>query len=242
VTVSDSSGGSATVVNPDAYALGATSWQLWRIPFAELTAAGVNVNRVASMALTIGQVGGASSGASGLVYIDDIEVGRPSVHVGPADVTTPESKVMAVPNDGDWPAGEAPRFSVDNNVNTKFLHFKGSAEPSGIQITPALGASIVTGLKLTTANDAPERDPASFEVYGSNDGIDGPYTLIASGAIVDFTGEAEWPRFTPNATPIAFENTTAYTSYQVVFPSVRDADTANSMQIAEIELIGTLAP
>ena len=83
-----------------------------------------------------------------------------------------------------------------------------------------------------------ERDPVSFELYGSNDGIDGPYTLIASGDVVDFAGETAWPRFTKNVTPITFDNDVAYTSYQILFPAVRDPGSANSMQIAEIELIG----
>ena len=36
-------------------------------------------------------------------------------------------------------------------------------------------------LTFTTANDAPERDPIAFELSGSNDSIDGPWTLIADG-------------------------------------------------------------
>jgi hypothetical protein len=152
-----------------------------------------------------------------------------------------------VPDDSDvetdwvsigWPPAEAPALAIDNDVETKFLHFRGDVEPTGIRVTPAVGATVVTELALTTANDAPERDPVSFEVYGSNDGIDGPYELIAAGEVVDFAGEEEWPRFTKNATPIVFENDVAYTSYQVLFPTVRDPEAANSMQIAEIELIG----
>jgi hypothetical protein len=61
--------------------------------------------------------------------------------------------------------------------------------------------------------------------------------LIASGDIVDFTQEAEWPRFTMNATPISFDNDVAYSYYQIMFPTVRDAASANSMQIAEVELL-----
>ena len=40
-----------------------------------------------------------------------------------------------------------------------------------------------------------------------------------------------------NATPITFENDVAYMYYQVLFPTVRDAASANSMQIAEVELL-----
>ncbi|UCD53271.1 MAG: hypothetical protein JSW27_11615, partial [Phycisphaerales bacterium] len=83
-----------------------------------------------------------------------------------------------------------------------------------------------------------------FELYGSNDGIDGPYTLIAAGDIVDFAGAVEWPRFTRNATPIMFDNDVAYTSYQLLFTAIRGpvGGSVNSMQIAEVELIGVLAP
>jgi hypothetical protein len=41
-----------------------------------------------------------------------------------------------------------------------------------------------------------------------------------------------------NTTPISFDNDVAYKYYQVMFPAVRDAASANSMQIAEIELLG----
>jgi len=43
-----------------------------------------------------------------------------------------------------------------------------------------------------------------------------------------------------NATPISFNNDVAYAHYQVLFPALRDAASANSMQIAEVELLGEL--
>ena len=149
--------------------------------------------------------------------------------------------MVGVPNDGDWPDAETPELSIDNDTATKFLHFKGFSEPTGIQVTPAAGASIVTGLSFTTANDAAERDPVAFELYGSNDSIDGPYTLIAGGEIADFAQATAWPRFTKNETPITFDNDVAYTHYQLLLTAVRDPASANSMQIAEIELLGTMA-
>ena len=216
------------------------SWQLWNI---DLSAAG-NVSNVQS--LTIGIEG---RGEGGVVYIDDIRL-YPEV---PADVlpdiTGAGDIVQGVPNDGvttggndnGWPAAEYPDLAIDDDTSTKFLHFKGNVEPTGFQVTPLVGATIVTGLTFTTANDAAERDPTSFELYGSNDSIDGPYTLIASGDIVDFAGETAWERYTKTTTPIAFDNDVAYTHYQVMFPTVRDAGSANSMQIGEVELLGTVA-
>jgi hypothetical protein len=157
------------------------------------------------------------------------------------DVTSPADAVRGVPNDGDWPGAEAPRFATDDSVSTKFLHFKGETQSTGFQVTPSAGATIVTGLALTTANDAPERDPIAFELSGSNTSIDGPYALIARGDVVDFAGVANWPRFTRNATAITFANRAAYAHYQLLFTRVRDATRANSMQIAEVEFLGSLA-
>jgi hypothetical protein len=163
----------------------------------------------------------------------------------PADVTAPGDVVKGVPDeprDGSvagWPDGEYPGLAVDDDVTTKFLHFRGEVSPTGFVVEPASGSSIVTGLTFTTANDAAERDPISFELSGSNESIDGPYELIASGDIVDFSDpNTAWPRFTKNETPILFHNDVAYKYYQVMFPAVRDAASANSMQIAEVELIG----
>ncbi len=154
------------------------------------------------------------------------------------DVTAPGDVLQGVPNDGDWPGAEIPAKIIDDSASTKFLHFKGEIQATGFQVTPAMGPTVVRGLTFTTANDAPERDPVKFELSGSNDSINGPWTLIASGDIADFAQATAWTRFTKNTTPIAFENDVPYAHYQVLFPAVRNAAGANSMQIAEVELMG----
>jgi hypothetical protein len=165
-----------------------------------------------------------------------------------SDVTVPSDIVQGVPNDGDWPGAETPPLAIDDKANTKYLHFKGDFNPdpgtggTGIQVTPLDGATIVTGLTFTTANDAAPRDPVAYELSGSNDSINGPYTLIASGDIVDFAQANAWPRFTKNETPISFENDVAYKHYQIIFTAIRDAPNANSMQIAEVEFLGVPEP
>jgi Concanavalin A-like lectin/glucanases superfamily len=238
----DSSGGqlyvkiNGTMVAYDGPAVDLTreTWQVWNI---DLAASGASLDDVSSLV-----VGVEGAGASGIVYIDDIRL-YPEVVVDiSSDVTGAGDAVKGVPDDGDWPGAETPDLAIDDDTATKFLHFKGETEPTGIQITPLAGSTIVAGITFTTANDAAERDPATFELYGSNDSIDGPYTLIASGDIVDFTGETAWPRFTKNETAIAFANSVAYAHYQVLFPTVRDPGSANSMQIAEVELLGEVAP
>ena len=163
------------------------------------------------------------------------------------DITNPGDFVQGVPNDGDWPGDEAPPLAIDNNINAKFLHFKGDFDPgdppggAGFKVTPSIGPSIVTGLTFTTANDAPERDPTEFALYGSNVSINGPYTLIARGNIVDFSRASAWPRFTQNTTPITFSNNTAYYHYQLLFPAIRNEASSVAMQIGEVELLGSSA-
>jgi len=208
------------------------SWQLWNI---DLSAVG-NVSNVSK--LTIGVEG---AGANGVVYIDDIRLYPEVLEYLSPDITGAGDTVKGVPDDGDWPDDETPDMAIDDNSATKFLHRKGGAMATGFQVEPMLGATVVTKVTFTTANDSPSRDPISFELSGSNASIDGPYTVIAAGDIVDFAGATEWPRFTKNETPIEFENAVAYTYYQIVFPTLRGEAEA-LMQIAEVELIGTIAP
>jgi concanavalin A-like lectin/glucanase superfamily protein/F5/8 type C domain-containing protein len=222
--------GTKIVYDGSAVNITSATWNLWNI---DLAASGASLSNVSS--LTIGIEG---AGATGIVYIDDIRL-YPEIldyHKFP-DVTAAGDTVVGVPNDGDWPDAETPDLAIDDDVNTKFLHRQGGAMATGIQVTPAAGATVVTGLTFTTANDVPTRDPITFELSGSNAGIDGPYELIAAGDIVDFAGEAEWPRFTKNSTVIAFDNDVAYAHYQIVFPTLR-GESETLMQIAEIELIG----
>lgn len=158
------------------------------------------------------------------------------------DVTSPGDVVVGIPDNGEdfdigWPGGEAPGFALDNDAETKFLHFLGEVEPTGLQVTTSTPGTIVGGLTFTTANDAPERDPMTWALYGSNTGIDGAYTLIASGDT--FLPE---DRFALNTSPIEFTPAGPFDHYQIMFPTVRDAENANSMQIAEIEILAIPEP
>jgi len=179
---------------------------------------------------------------------DDEIRARSDAYLSLPDVTAPGDNIKGVPDDGDWPGGEPPAFAIDDNIYTKYLHFKGDFNPdpgtggTGFLVEPLAGASIVTGLTFTTANDAAPRDPVAYELSGSNETVDGPYTLITSGDIVDFAQADAWPRRTRNESPISFDNDVAYKYYKVLFTAIRDAPNANSMQIAEVELLGVLVP
>ncbi|MBN1853835.1 MAG: hypothetical protein JW829_13970 [Pirellulales bacterium] len=125
-------------------------------------------------------------------------------------------------------------------TETKYLNF--GRENSGFIVTPAVGSSVIAEFQITTANDWPERDPTSYELYGTNDPItseadsqgDGEnWVLIASGTIA-----LPEERFTPGDL-ITVSNTTSYTSYKMIFPTLRNAAATDSMQVSGIQFFGT---
>jgi hypothetical protein len=136
----------------------------------------------------------------------------------------------------NYPPGEAPGFAIDGSPATKYLNF--CRHTSGIIVTPTTAAA-AQSLVLTTANDSPERDPASYIILGTNhpitsadksNGFADNWTFIAQGTLTLPTTRGTV------AAPINFPNSTAFSSYWIVFPSVRNLTTSNSMQIAEIQL------
>ncbi|MBP7936413.1 MAG: hypothetical protein KA354_17370 [Phycisphaerae bacterium] len=159
-----------------------------------------------------------------------------------APLLTPGDFVIAIDLDPDgttsrYPAKEAPAMACDALLNTKYLNY--SMENSGLIITPASGPSVVQSIRFSTANDHEERDPASYELYGTNaaiastdnsDGEQESWTLIASGTLVLPSARQAVDR------AMDFANTASYTSYKVIFPTLKRVTTPNSMQIAEIEL------
>lgn len=90
---------------------------------------------------------------------------------------------------GNSPDGELPDFAVDGDVNTKWLDFnKLSLELS----FPA--AVTVDGYRFATGGDAPERDPVTWIVESSNDGLE--WSQIESRE--DFNVPLQRNAFIPN--------------------------------------------
>jgi hypothetical protein len=241
VAIQDKAGKMVVVNNANPAAVNTTVMDLWRIPMSAF--AGVDLKN--AQTLFIG-VGDGKAGGAGVMQFADVRILKPAVLPDPAaiDVTNKGDALNGFPNySGAWPAAEVPANAIDNSASTKYLNFGGKVQPpSGFCVTPSLGATVVTGLTFTSANDTPDRDPVTWEVYGSNKSIDGPWALIAKGAVDDFSRPIEWPRLTKGVTPIGFANTMPYTNYKVVFTGLRNFTAANSMQIAEVELLGTVAP
>jgi len=78
VTVKDSAGKSRTLMHPDAFASARPDWVQWRIPLSEFTSGGVNLTRIQSMVIGVGNKSTPIKGGAGTVYIDDIGFGHPA--------------------------------------------------------------------------------------------------------------------------------------------------------------------
>jgi hypothetical protein len=167
------------------------------------------------------------------------------------DVTSPGDAIQVVTGTGftgdenggvNPPNNEGVDNAIDNVIGEKYLNF--AELGSGFIVTPTFGAAqggtIVTGIQLATANDGPERDPLTFLLEGSNS-PGGPFTTIATGNSGLLDLEAGNERNTQGPA-VTFANTTAYTSYRLTFPTLRDPGNTCCMQIGEAALLGTLVP
>jgi hypothetical protein len=149
----------------------------------------------------------------------------------------------------NWPTFESPEKAIDGFAQK---HLNYAETNTGLLVTPALGSSLATSLTIWTANDVEARDPASYEVLGTNVG---PLTSGGPFSLIDFQLLSQGPLSLPSSRngivddplddassqTVGFEKQLAYTSYLIVFPTVKDPGSANSMQIAEVQLGGEAA-
>jgi hypothetical protein len=148
---------------------------------------------------------------------------------GMIDLTTPGDAVVALITE-DSPGAERVPNAIDNNPQTKYLNFTGrNNTPSGLSIST--GGGIVSGIALTSANDAPERDPATYTLSGSNDGS--TWTDIASGNVPAFGARFERQAW-------AIDNTASYSDYKLIFNTTASSNGC-CMQVAEVELLTKLS-
>ena len=175
------------------------------------------------------------SASAALLTLDDVTLpGDPITVVSGANDTDGSS--------GPPPAAEGVANAIDNTTN-KYLNFLDFG--SGFIVTPSRGPSNVRAIRLYSANDASSRDPSSFILEGAQSPT-GPFQIIYGSTVTlpgdrNPTGQPINPD-TQNFTTVSFNNTGIYTTYRVTFPTLRDAIAAGSMQIAEVELLGTIIP
>ena len=132
-----------------------------------------------------------------------------------------------VPTSYNSPNGEGAANAFDNNSSTKYLNF--DKKNAGVTIKLNQGR-VVSGFKLTTANDFPGRDPTSYKLYASNDGK--TWDKLGEGTIT-----LTDTRFAVSDM-ITVANTQPYFYYFIYFPTTKSGEgcglNCDSMQIAEI--------
>jgi hypothetical protein len=126
------------------------------------------------------------------------------------------------PTSNNSPSNETAVNAFDGNPGTKYLNF--DKQNAGVTVKLSQGR-VVQKFTITTANDAVERDPSSYKLYGSNDGVN--WTLIKEGAL-----SLSDNRFAVSD-EIAVDNTNAYVYYFIKFPSIKN-NIGNSVQIGEV--------
>lgn len=178
-----------------------------------------------------------------------------------ANILSPNDFIIAIDGNRNLPGntntgGEGPLSAFDNNDSTKWLSFGRTF--SGLIVTPSGGSSIVQSLSFTTGGDAPERDPVSYQLFGTNSpitstdnstGLAETWSLISQGSTgLNLPTQAALARNTTGPT-LSLTNNTAYTSYKIVFTQLRSANanpfdpitltngaTPNSVQLSEVRL------
>ncbi|MGA3170097.1 MAG: glycoside hydrolase family 95 protein [Chthoniobacteraceae bacterium] len=135
--------------------------------------------------------------------------------------------------------------AIDGDLSTKYFNkaHEGSGQGginSGLVVLPGMGNSIVTGFRMATADDMPNRDPVEITLEGSNDpdavkaGGKG-FTLIYQGpsGLDQTLDRGHWGE------TVSFKNTQAYEAYRLLITRTRGD--AEATQFAEMELLGVPA-
>lgn len=148
----------------------------------------------------------------------------------------------------NWPAAEPPADLINGLIGgggEKYLNF--AKLNTGVVVTAA-SPSLITSITFYVANDAPDRDPAQYSLYGSNSVTVNPdtstsfsladFTLISSGALELPTDRNTETGNTGLGQTVDVNATTEYQTYMLVFPTLRNADATNSMQLSEIHFEG----
>jgi len=152
----------------------------------------------------------------------------------PKDVTVPGDVVFA--SSVNSPGSEGVANAIDGQP-TKYLNFdaKNNAAVAGFTVTPGIGATTITGVRMQTANDAPDRDPKVVLIEGTNDAVSGWDDGANWSEIVQIEDiPAITTRFTDQE--FYFNNDKAYTSYRWTVVETQ-GPSGCCFQIAEVELL-----
>ena len=143
-------------------------------------------------------------------------------------------RLGAITAQGEYVAGQEIAVNAfDGNPATKWLDHatNTSTRESWIQYRYAAGQQwVITQYAITSANDAWMRDPSDWRLLGSNDGGTNWATLDIR------TNQSFAGRYTRLS--FTFVNTVGYNAYRLQIDRVAVPPGADSVQLAEIELLG----
>lgn len=126
-------------------------------------------------------------------------------------------------NSGGPDANEGSKKMIDNNTNTKV--FIGGVGNSLTWQFEYYVPQIINGYRMTSGNDAQERDPKEWKVEGSNDGT--------TWTEIDHRSNEEFPSRYLSRT-FTFNNSTAYKYYKF---SILQLRSGTNFQMCELRLL-----
>jgi alpha-L-fucosidase 2 len=158
----------------------------------------------------------------------------PVVVTLPGDAITPIGDPTLPDNGAATDSGQGADRAIDGTDQKYYnrSHYGGGFGGSGLIVTPSVGMTTVTGLSVTSGDDSPGRDPASFSLYGSNDGGKTWIPITVGQAIPAFTDRHQNQR-------LAIASTKPYATYKLLFPTVAAGP---DMQVEEADLLADPPP
>src|SRR5438094_3841456 len=159
------------------------------------------------------------------------------------DVTQPGDPIIA--SSSNSPGSEGVANAIDN-TQAKYLNRDSAndAKSSGFVVTPSIGSTLVTGMTIESANDAPDRDPKTVILEGSNDGTIADFNSGTWELVVGITNITPWTTVFPGGNNVDryqtqtfyFPNQRAYKHYRWTVLETQGPSTC-CMQIAEVDLL-----
>ena len=167
------------------------------------------------------------------------------------DVTQPGDPITGF---GDMSNGRYSGTPPDNAIIDTFGEYQNGGSgvnaaagfppflgPVGVVVKPAVGSTVLAGLRVYPGQDAAANDPNGYKLEGSNDGGT-TYTLLASGPLsLPLTRNSTALPVDPInawAQEILLSNARGFTTYRLTFPGVVDPSTASYLEVGQIELLG----
>jgi hypothetical protein len=135
------------------------------------------------------------------------------------------------PSSPPFPATENDAKVFDNDIATKW-YVRGNPTPSIIYDFAGATSYAINAYTVTSGNDSPDRDPASWRLEGSNSTNLSTWTTVDTRTGQTFLGRGQTNYY-------SFANTTGYLVYRFIV-TANNGGTANGgeFQMAEIQLFG----